>query len=494
MASVKDITALCKAGRVQEAYEQAKTDFASNPTNPWVQREVGWALYYLIKGDAETGNYDNMVAHITELKSLDQLNNVNDNMIFDNVQFQIGNFIKVYVTPTDSSAPSRLSTFFSMLKEYNFNPSKGHSYLLSNVIKIEIWPEMADFFDWWNLDSLTPEDYISFVNQNGQKMMTLAERAFIANAKALLRLNDANRITAFLPKLEKLVNEHEEMMYPGYFYGKLLMTQGDNTDEALKVVIPFARKKATEFWVWQLLSDIFVNDPDKQLACLLQAVNCRTQESFLGKVRIKLASLYIQRNMLDCARFHIDAVTRCYASQGWRLPNEIDYWVHQSWLNTASPDGNSPIDYKTITEGILCDGAEECVAVVTYIDQNSHKSSMIYGYEKRMAQKLRFNVQIGNILKIHYITEKEGRIKVLSASKCQLPNNLNYVKRVEGTIDKKEDKEFAFLKTSNIRCFIAPTIVKNENLKNGDKVKCLIVYDYDKKRESWNWVCVNVKK
>lgn len=50
---------------------------------------------------------------------------------------------------------------------------------------------MADFFDWWNLDNLTQEDYTSYVNQKGQKMMTLAERAFIANSKALLKLNVA---------------------------------------------------------------------------------------------------------------------------------------------------------------------------------------------------------------------------------------------------------------------------------------------------------------
>ena len=142
---------------------------------------------------------------------------------------------------------------------------------------------MADFFDWWNLDNLTPEDYTPYINQKGQKIMTLAERAFIANSKALLRLNDLGRIEEFLPKLDNLINTHQEMMYPGYFYGKLLLALGSNSDEALKVIIPFARKKITEFWVWQLLSDVFTNDEDKQLACLLRAVHCRTQETWLTR-------------------------------------------------------------------------------------------------------------------------------------------------------------------------------------------------------------------
>ena len=77
---------------------------------------------------------------------------------------------------------------------------------------------MPNFFDWWNLDNLTQENYTPYINQKGQKIMTLAERAFIANSKALLRLNDLGRIEEFLPKMDNLMNNHKEMMYPGYFY------------------------------------------------------------------------------------------------------------------------------------------------------------------------------------------------------------------------------------------------------------------------------------
>jgi tetratricopeptide (TPR) repeat protein len=494
MANVRDITTMCKAGQVAEAYEMAKADLVAVPTDVWAQRSVGWALYYMIKNDSEGGDYAKLLEHIDELKSLDMLTLNNDSMIFDNVQFQIANFIRNHIQLTDIEASSKLSTFFLKLKDYDFKSSIGHSFLLQSIIKFENWTEIVDFFEWWNLDNLTQEDYTPYINQRGQKMMTLAERAFIANSKALLRLNDLGRIEEFLPKLDNLMNNHKEMMYPGYFYGKLLLALGSDSDEALKVIIPFARKKVTEFWVWQLLSDVFTNNEDKQLACLLRAVHCRTQETFLGKVHIKLASLYIKRGMLNSARYHIDAVTRCYASQGWRLPNEIDCWIHQPWLNSTTPDDKDPLDYMAITDDILCDGAEECVAVVTYVDQNSRKSFIIYGKEKRTVQKLRFKVHVGRALKLHYITDSEGRMKVISSTTVQLPSSLDYAKYVEGSIDKRDDKEFAFLKSGSIRCFVSPNIVKKYGLKNGDNVKSLIVYDYDKKKESWNWVCVNIKK
>ena len=494
MANVKDITTMCKAGQVQEAYELAKADLAAMPTDVWTQRAVGRALYYMIKTDSETGDYARLLEHIDELKSLDQLTIANDSMIFDNVQFQIANFIKNRIHLTDIEASSKLSTLFSKLKDYEFKPSIGHSFLLQTILKFENWPEIADFFDWWNLDNLTQENYTPYINQKGQKIMTLAERAFIANSKALLRLNDLGRIEEFLPKMDNLMNNHKEMMYPSYFYGKLLLALGSNSDEALKVIIPFARKKATEFWVWQLLSDVFTNDDEKQLACLLRAVHCRTQEAFLGKVHIKLATLYIKNGLLNSARYHIDAVTRCYASQGWRLPNEIDCWIHQPWLNSTTPDEKDPIDYKSITDAILCDGAEECIAVVTYVDPNSHKSFVIFGKEKRTVQKFRFKVHVGKTLKIHYIADNEGRMKVLSSTSVHLPSDLDYAKHVEGKIEKRDDKEFAFLKSGSVDCFVSPNIVRKYDLKDGDKVKSLIVYDYDKKKEAWNWVCVNIKK
>lgn len=494
MANVRDITTMCKAGQVQQAYELAKADLATMPSDVWAQRAVGWSLYYMMKGDSEAGDYDKLLKHIDELNSLDQLTLTYDSMIFDNVQLQIASFIWNHIPLTDIEASAKLSTLFLKLKNYDFKSSKGHSYLLQSCLKFDNWQEMPDFFDWWNLDNLTQEDYTPYVNQRGQKMMTLAERAFIANSKALLRLNDLERIEKFLPKLDNLMNNHQEMMYPGYFYGKLLLALGSNSDEALKVIIPFARKKHTEFWVWQLLSDVFTNDEEKQLACLLRAVHCHTQETFLGKVHIKLANLYIKRGLLKSARFHIDAVTRCYVSQGWRLPYEIACWIHQPWLNSTTPDKNAPLDYMSITDAILCDGAEECVAVVTYVDENSHKSFFVYGKEKRAVQKFRFKVYAGATLKLHYTTNNEGRMKVISATIVQLPSDIDYAKYVEGKIEKRDGKEYAFLRSGSVRLFTSPTIVRKYNLKNGDNIKCLAVYDYDKKKGTWNWTCINVMK
>ena len=391
-------------------------------------------------------------------------------------------------------APAQLSVLFSKLNDYAFESSKGYSFLLQNVIKFDGWPEMADFLDWWDLEKLMPEDYAPYLMNNGKSVMSLAEQTYIAKSKALLRLNDPGRIEEFLPQLDLLLENHPEYIYPGYFYGKLLLSLGSDKEDALRVLLPFARKKSSQFWVWQLLSDVFVNEPEKQLACLLRAVNCRTQENFLGKVRIKLANIYIQRNEYDLARYQIDKITKTYLSQGWHLPYDVDIMLHQPWINSVAPNDCTPVDYMSITDEILCEGTEETLAIVVYHDLNTKKSTLIYGKEKRTIQRLRFKVEVGAVLKMNYIRETDGRIRLLSAHKDSLPANLDYAKELEGKVRKRSDKDFAFLVTRNGDYFIPPHVVSKCKVQDSESIKCLVVYDFNHKMEKWGWVCISVNQ
>lgn len=494
MAKLREIIDLCKAGQIQEAYQLAKADLDAVPTDPWNHRKLAWVLNYLMKEDAETGNYLDLIAHLDELKTLDQLSIPQDNILFDNILFKIGSFVNKHAAPTDIDTPAKLSTFFLKLRDYSFEPSKGYSFLLQSFIKCSGWQEMADFLDWWNLDNLTVEDYTPFKMNNGKTIMSLAERAFIAKSKALLRLNDLGRIEEFLPEMDTLMEKHPEMTYPGYFYGKLLLSLGSNADEALKVIVPFARKKATEFWVWQLLSDVFVNEPDKQLACLLRAVHCHTQESFLGKVRIKLAQFYIQQNRQDLAKYQIDKITQCYLSQGWHLPGEVDRWVHEPWINNVVSSNQDPVNYQAITDAILCEGSEEAIAIVTHVDQNTHRATLIYGMKKRMTQKLRIKIAPGAVLKINYILDSGGNPRVLSAGKTQFSSNLDFAKVVDGLVMKRDEWAFAFLHYNNEKAFISPNTLKKYNVSDGELVKALVVFDFNPKKDKWDWTCVSINK
>ena len=196
--------------------------------------------------------------------------------------------------------------------------------------------------------------------------------------------------------------------------------------------------------------------------------------------------------MLDYAKFQINKVTQCYLEQGWRIPYEIDYWIHQPWINRISSNQGNPIDYQTITDTILCEGAEEAIAIVTFIDKRSQKIHMVYGQEKRMVQKLKFKVVPGTILKIKYIMEGNSHPQILNAFRTHFPSDLTYAKVMEGNIKKKSEWNYAFLHSETKKCFVPPSVVSKYGITDGQTVKCLIVYDYEKSKASWNWICLSI--
>ena len=483
---------MCKAGRIAEAYEMALLDWNAEPDNPWPQREVGWALYYFIKDDVENKKKDAFFEHLEKLGELTMLDLTTDRLIYENVIWKLAEFVK----NTHAEDFITMSELLMKIQEYKFLPSRPYSLLLQNSIKFEGWNQLADFIDWWNLDNLQKEDYEQFQMENGRKIMSLAERAYIAYSKALLKLGDQERIKDFIPRIENLMDAHPDMLYPGYFCGKLLIAQGAGREEALKKVVPFVRKKVNEFWAWQLMSDIFRDDPLKQLACLLRAVHCKTQESFLGKIRIRLAELYINNHDYGRAKYHIDKVSTCYLQQGWKLPGPLQQWTWQSWLQTTQADGSDPFDFKPITDEILFTELAECLAIVTYIDTKTRRAALIYGMKKRVMAKYShwsFTPKEGMVLNLKYTPDGES-LNIVSVEHTQGPFNLSYVKNVSGTVDKRAGNPFAFLKAGNDRIFLSPAIVSKYKLTGKEVVTACAVYDYNKKKEEWSWTCISIKK
>ena len=490
MATVKDITTMCKAGNVVEAYEIAKADFNAQPQNVWSQRKIGWALYYMLKKDIENKDNTAFCNHIEEVTNLDLLTITTDSLFFDTVLWVLAEFIKSI--PIDNI--QEIDKLFSLFNKYTFNPSKGYSYLLKSCLHFEVWEHLVDFFEWWNLDNLLPEDYEPVELDSKQKIMPLAEQAYIAYSKALLKLNDKEKIRDFLPKIEKLMEDHPEMMYPGYFCGKLMLAIGTEKGDALNAVMPLVRKKQSEFWIWQLLGEIYKEDMETCLACLLRAVHSKAQENFLGKVRMKIASIYISRKDYARAKYHIEQMIQCYMKEGWRLPYEVQNWTREPWMLNAAVDKSDSIDYKCITDTILLNGTNKSIAIVTFVDTVNKCVAIIYGEKKRTMVKFKnLNVKEGALLNIYWVPTQKGGINIIKAEpfKDEIIN-CAYIKRISGSVLKSVNKSFAFVKAQNISCFIHPKKVEKYKLKGGEIVTVLAAYTYNKGKEEWSWTCISV--
>lgn len=126
MATVKDITTMCRAGNVMEAYEIAQADLNASPQDIWTQRKMGWALYYMLKMDVEYKDSSAFINHVEELMNLDLLTITSDSLIFDNVLWKIAEFIK---NIPSESVNEEMDKLFSLLRNFTFTPSKDiHIY------------------------------------------------------------------------------------------------------------------------------------------------------------------------------------------------------------------------------------------------------------------------------------------------------------------------------------------------------------------------------
>ena len=481
---------MCKAGNIVEAYEMAKADLNAFPQNIWAQRKMGWALYYSLKSDIENKDNAAFYDHIEELTNLNLLTVSADSFMFENVLWKLAEYIK----SISIDNIQEIDKLFFLFSKYTFNPSKGYSHLLKSCLRFETWGHLIDFFEWWNLKNLLPEDCEQFELDNKSKIMSLAEQAYIAYSKALLKLNDKEKIREFLPKIEKLMKDYPEMNYPGYFCGKLMLAIGTEKGDTLNAVMPLVRKKRSEFWIWQLLSEIYKEDIETSLACLLRAVHCKTQEKFLGKVRIKIVSIYLSRKDYARAKYHIEQMIQCYMKEGWRLPYEVQNWTRESWMLNGAVDKSDSIDYKRITDTILLNGTNKSIAIVTFVDTINKRVAIIYGEKKRAMVKFRnLNVKEGTLLNIYWVPVQKGGINIIKAEPVKDEIiNCTYIKRISGSVLKSANNSFAFVKAQNISCFIHPKKVEEYKLKGGEFVTVLAAYTYNKGKEEWSWTCKSV--
>ena len=495
MSRIKDIITLCKAGQLTEAYERAQTDLQATPSDVWAQREVGWALYYMLKAAAHSCNKQAFFAHLEEFAKLDALT-TQDKLLFESILWAMGNFIR-QLPKTQFEDIQRL---FSQLGSYTFTPSKAYSFLLKAFLGFKQWSGLAAFIEWWNLDNLLPEDYQPFLTAHGNSIMSLAEQAYIAYSKALLMMNDKNKTSQFIPKLEKLIDNYPDMTYPGYFCGKLMLSMGAAQEEALQMVMPFARKKQKDFWVWQLLGDVYKNEPDTRLACYLRATHCKAKEDFLGKVRLKLASIYYSRKDYNRAKFQLDTFVTNYKQNGWNIPAEAWSYAQDPLIQHAVADKSDGINYNQVTRPILYLGANESIAVAAYVNAAQKYGIIVYGERMRAKVKLsqfHLPVQEGQLIKLYWLPSKvkDGNITILGAETVDSADFSDnpYLKKIEGKIEKQAYNPFAFIKGKGIRCFISPSLVSKYQLAGNEKVAALALLNYNKKKAEWAWSCVSLE-
>lgn len=512
--SFKEVKELRKSGNLSDAYQLAQNDLAAAPDEIWNKRSLAWVLNDYLKENVL--NKDRSVF----LNYLNEFNAINlpaaEVMIFENVGWQLIKFLfDISRQPNHNNAD--LDVVFVALKNIHYpKPSEIHSALLKAVLKFqESWPNFISFIDWWNLGNLRNEDYLPEEFKEGQKNLSVAERVFIANAKLLLKKKqsiveldgmqllgsykiDREAIISFIPKLDNLIESHPEFQYPPYYKAKLLLALG-NDENILEAFLPFAKKKKNEFWVWNLLAEIFTNDKNKQIACYCKALSCRTPPEFLVKTRYEFAKLLIKEGTYNEAKTEIELLVEVKKHEGWKIPAEVTNWQSQEWYKSARNFQNNFQFYKNYlseAEEILFQDIEPEVAVVEFV--NTEKKLLYYIVNKDVSGNFKYqghlkNPKVGDFIKIRFekkTSRETGEVfyQILTAEPTiERPSRVVF-REFQGQLSKKEGQNFGF--ADNV--FIAPELLAQFS-KEFKEIRGNAILSFNKKRSEWGWKAISVE-
>jgi hypothetical protein len=496
--SFKEIKELRQAGKLDEALQMANQALEVEPENIWNKRAAAWVYYDYLKKYAQPESFDLFKENSIKIKDL-QLPE-DEKMVFDNCAWQIGSLV-FSLQKTEQVDFGKINELFELVRTFHFTkPSEAYSFIYKAFHKgYQNWSGYLTFADWWNFENLRSEDYIK-EDFNGKKMMSIAEQAYIAYAKKLLegtpldpfgqqKVIDKDKIQSFLPKLDYLIEKHPDYQYPPYFKAKLLLALG-NDGNVLSAFLPFAKQKRNDFWVWELMAEIFLEDQEIQFACYCKALSLKTPEDFLIKLRQSFAEMLIQKRMFTEAKTEIQKVVSTREKHQWKIPNQIMQWTEMEWYKSAnSKRDNSDLYLSHLkqAEELLFQDIPEELIVVEFVNENKSMLSFVKDKQKHgffnYSGKL-IKPQIGDLLKVRFSgAGQDGFYKVLRAEKAASNYETDALKEFEGTITINENGKFGFVED----IFIEPTIITKLNLKNNQKVKGTAILSFNKKKEQWGW-------
>jgi hypothetical protein len=493
----KEIKELRQSGKLEEALNMAKAELDAQPDNIWAKRNISWVYYEYLKQNATSEDLEACFSYLSKIKNLELP--AEEKMLFDNLAWQIGSLtFKTLGIPNFQY--NILFQVYETSKTLALSkPSEAYSFLFKAFHKfLKEGDKYITFADWWDFDNFREEDYQKEKLPNGKEIMSIAEQAYIAYAKHLLPrttsdgeiIFDKEKAEIFIEKLSVLADSYPDYQYPAYFKAKLLLAIGD-TDNMLKSLLPFAKKKRNDFWVWEILAEAFSNDPEKVFACYCKGLSCKSPEEMLIGLRQKTARILISKNNFNEAKTEIEFLVKARKEHDYKIPNEVVNWQSQEWYQNATVQRSNNDFYKSYipeAESLLFYDIPEEMIIVEFVNTDKKILNFIASESKFGFLKYdRFfnEVKIGDLVKVRFQGgSNEGMHQLYTAIKTNdVTFKKQYFKEVEGQVRIQLGKPFGFLND----IFIHPSLVTKLNLKDGQSYKGNAIKTYNREKKQWSW-------
>lgn len=229
-------------------------------------------------------------------------------------------------------------------------PSLLHSLVvqLAANLAVDEHLSLVAFCRLWNLDSFRSEDFVRFRGEDGKERPSLAEKVVQQIAKEASKGHRRADLEYVLPHVERAVQRFPDNIWLKHASAKLLRDLG-RPDEACRLALGFVRAKSGEYWAWELLGDLQA-DPGARLACYSRALLCSQDDTFVSKLRLKLAAELAEAGYFREAKGEIRRVIAHKTAVGQRMPPEVHASTAAGWYASAEPVEPRRAFYETLSD------------------------------------------------------------------------------------------------------------------------------------------------
>lgn len=502
MSTIQEITELRKNGDIDKAYQESKNLFKSNPEDKFARIALSQCIKALMDKAGKDGDASALAILLEEYGSLG-LEEIGEAELNDKAAWDV-RALMLRWKQDNTYDPHTLRRLAQALTTIDFvRPHRYYSVLLDAMIGFKDgngnpWKGIISFINWWGLENFLPEDFERIRIHNGQTIPSLAERTYTVYVKALLAdIEDGESVEAaesFLDQLDTLKETHPEFQYTDYHKTQLLKALR-RIDEAVDSARAFVKRHQNQAWAWSMLGDI-VDDDSLKLSCYCRALLCRTDFSFLVKIRRKAAELMIQQGDLANAKKEIELIIMTCEKKSWNIPADVRKIMDSEWYQETQAEYNNTKYYYSHlgpSEDFLCgDVPEKAIIIVKYNPQKGTCSFITEDRERGFFGTKKFHEQFADnqiyLARLPEGVDPKGATKVMSLQKVNdiAPYEGIFFRRHRAELNIKPGQTFTFIDDIYLDASMIPGI------EPGDMIDITAVIFYNIKRASWGWRAVRV--
>lgn len=331
-------------------------------------------------------------------------------------------------------------------------PDLLHSLILGEAVKVEqntpLQFRIRDFMSLWGWDNLREDDWQQYHTDDGHTASSLVEKLITVYARELKHDGVASpaEFEALVDKALELYPNNQNMPY---YKATVLKSKGE-TEQALDYYKQLILKSPSKCYLWHHASAL-VEDNDLRIAFLCKAISVERDEKFKGNCRLDLAKALIAKGLLANTRKELEIYCDYYVSQGFHLKQQyrdIEIYVSNT---VAVKDNNSLYEqYIPKADEFIYSAIPSVLAIKVadrQMEDRNHPGRKFTQWTLRtetgvlyLKKPQRFGLDSGTPngkafdVKVH-----EGRI-VWIAKSAQSPLNQDWIKVAEGPVKLRTDR------------------------------------------------------